>query len=191
MDEYYQRVAIDVPSNPIESPPPYDALLDNPSFRQRFNIQPREDEGREILPPYSTAISLQGVFLQKMELEGVVHRAQDRNWYRVLVTLQGTALSFYKCKIPGVFASRKSSPDFPAGTTKGAFLRSYNLQHADVGVAADYVKYVFIKAVPPRYNFSGCLIYFYIKSGDPVFSPFHNLHAHLEHNTNLPLGRNL
>ncbi len=142
MDEYYQREAMGTSIIPSDAPPDYDALLDSPSLRRRFNIQPREDEGREVLPPYSSAISLRAVFLRKMELEGAVHRAQNRNWTRVYVTLQGTALTFHKCKIPGILGTKgRTTPDFPAGTTKGLFLQSYNLQHADVGIAADYVKY--------------------------------------------------
>ncbi|PMD34423.1 hypothetical protein L207DRAFT_409429, partial [Hyaloscypha variabilis F] len=128
-----------------DAPPDYDALLDSPSLRRRFNIQPREDEGREVLPPYSSAISLRAVFQRKMELEGAVHKAQNRNWTRVYVELQGTALTFHKCKIPGILGSKgRTTPDFPAGTTKGELLQSYNLQHADVGIAADYVKKRFV-----------------------------------------------
>ncbi|CZR68476.1 uncharacterized protein PAC_18375 [Phialocephala subalpina] len=143
MDEYYQREGI---SEPPEPPPNYDALLESPTLRRRFNIQPREDEGREVLPQYSCEISVQSVFLKKMELEGAVHKAQDRNWYKVLATLQGTALSFYKYQKPGMFSSardasgKKTGPDFPPGLKRGQFLRSYNLQHADVGIAADYLK---------------------------------------------------
>jgi hypothetical protein len=143
MDEYYQQEGI---SEPPESPPNYDALLESPSLRRRFNIQPREDEGREVLPPYSCEISVQSVFARKMELEGAVHKAHDRNWYKVLVTLQGTALSFHKYQKPGMFSSvrdqsgRQTGPDFPPGLKRGEFLRSYNLQHADVGIAADYLK---------------------------------------------------
>jgi hypothetical protein len=146
MEEYYHRQ--DEPStepsvDELDSPPSYDALVQSPS-RRRFNIQPREDEGREALPPYSSAISLENVFMKKMEFEGPVHRANDRNWYRVYVTLQGTALTFHKYKNSGVFArsevGRKHTPDFPTGTKKSHFLRSYNLQYADVGAAADYFK---------------------------------------------------
>jgi hypothetical protein len=158
MDEYYQREAMGASIIPSDAPPDYDALLDSPSLRRRFNIQPREDEGCEVLPPYSSAISLRAVFLRKMELEGAVHRAQNRNWTRVYVTLQGTALTFHKCKIPGILGTKgRTTPDFPAGTTKGLFLQSYNLQHADVGIAADYVKY----GAPPSSAyiwFTNCMI---------------------------------
>jgi len=136
-------------------PPSYDHILSSPRLRQKFNIQPREDEGREILPAYSSAISLQNVFLKKQEFEGINQRAEERNWSRVFVTLQGTALTFHKYKRASLFsrlqnAHRKSSLDFPAGSKRGALIRSYNLQHADVGIAADYQKYI----SPPPFLFT-------------------------------------
>jgi hypothetical protein len=136
----------ETPPQQAGNPPEYEALAQSPRLQQKFNIQPREDEGCEKLPPYSCAISLENVFMRKLELEGAVHRAHDRNWYRVYATLQGTALSFHKYKGKGMFgkvdSGRDHCPDFPAGTKRGQFLRSYNLQHADVGIAADYFKYV-------------------------------------------------
>lgn len=127
------------------APPDYDyeALTHSRRLQQKFNIQPREDEGHEKLPPYSCAISLENVFMRKLELEGAVHRAHDRNWYRVHAKLQGTALTFYEYKERSMFRrldnEKEKHPDFPAGK-KGHFLRSYNLQHAEVGIAADYYK---------------------------------------------------
>ncbi|KAG4427375.1 hypothetical protein IFR05_017142 [Cadophora sp. M221] len=142
MDEYYEQEEV----GPSDDPPAYDNLLDSPSLRRKFNIQPREDEGREVLPPYSSAISIQNVFLKKMELEGAVHRATDRNWYRVVVTLQGTALKFHKFKGSALFGGKDDGgkPDDSMASKKGSFLRSYNLQHADVGIAADYLKKRFV-----------------------------------------------
>ncbi|KAM0136693.1 hypothetical protein ACHAP3_004441 [Botrytis cinerea] len=128
----------------LDSPPSYDASVRSQNMRNRLNIQPREDEGREILPGYSAGISLENVFMRKMEMQGAIHRASDRNWYRVYATLQGTLLTFHKAKGSGVFGlelgDRKSTPDLPAGTKRGNLLGSYNLQHAEVGIAADYVK---------------------------------------------------
>lgn len=144
MEDYYETRG---GSFEIDQPPSYDAFLlpDAALERRKYNIQPREDEGKETLPAYSCAISLETVFQRKMELEGAVHRAQDRNWNKVFVSLQGTALSFHKCKGGSPFAiptSGMTSPDMPAGVKKGALIKSYNLQHADVGIASDYYKYV-------------------------------------------------
>jgi hypothetical protein len=126
---------------PQDEPPSYDEFLSS-SLRRKFNVQPREDEGQETLPPYSCALSLENVFLRKTELHGAIHRAQDRNWYREVVTLQGTALTFHKFKGANLFMDGKS--DIAVGNKRGSLLRSYNLQHAEVGVAADYLKYVYM-----------------------------------------------
>lgn len=156
MDQFYGQPSSPEPSTcaidgGVDSPPSYDtdALLQAPHLKRKFNIQPREDEGRETLPPYSSEISLENVFLKKMELEGAVHRAHDRNWYRVYVALQGTALTFHKHKSHGYFSGTWSSEgakaDLAVPEKKGHFMRSYNLQHADVGIAADYYKYVLFR----------------------------------------------
>jgi hypothetical protein len=149
MDSYYGRNDDDgdaISPEPQDSPPCYEPILQIPPQLRKYNIQPREDEGREVLPAYSCAISLEGVFAKKMELEGAVHRAHDRNWHKVFITLQGTALTVNKYKNSGFFSKaeggRKPTADFPAGAKRGRLLKSYNLQHAEVGVAADYLKYV-------------------------------------------------
>ncbi|KAI9055175.1 hypothetical protein LZ554_000139 [Drepanopeziza brunnea f. sp. 'monogermtubi'] len=145
MDECHQQDAdspVDVPGNP----PSYDTLLDPPILRRKYNIQPREDEGREILPPYSSAISIQNVFSKKMELEGAVQKARDRTWHKVLATLQGTALKFHKIKGHTLFLGKDDGEKLASSipSKKGSFLKSYNLQYADVGIAADYIKRPFV-----------------------------------------------
>ena len=129
----------------VNFPPSYDAdaLMHSPHTQRKYNIQPREDEGRETLPEYSSQISLENVFSRKVELEGAIHRASDRKWYRVCVTLQGTALTFHKYKTSPYFlawASKGSRSDVVVPGKKGLLLKSYNLQHADAGIAADYFK---------------------------------------------------
>ena len=141
----------------VDAPPFYntDALIQTPNVRRKYNIQPREDEGRETLPPYSSEISLENVFSRKVELEGAIHRASDRNWYRVHVTLQGTALTFRKFKSSryfSVWSTECGRSDVAAAGKKGDYLKSYNLQHADVGIAADYFKYVLYSHYPNHSN---------------------------------------
>ena len=129
------------PENAGDTPPDYDPLLSIPILRQKFNVQPREDEGNETLPAYSTAISLCNVFLHKKELEGAIHKAHDRTWFKVSVTLQGTALTLHKYRSGGMLGGwGREAADIAVAGKKGGFLRSYNLQHADVGIAADYYK---------------------------------------------------
>jgi hypothetical protein len=133
--------------HPATAPPSYDHALAPSSLKPtRFNIQPRPDEGHESLPPYSCSLSLQNVFLWKMELEGAIHQAADREWKRVVVSLQGTALNFYKVRGGGLFGRKRKGDDGEMekerGGGKGGLIRSYNLQFAEVGIAADYTKYV-------------------------------------------------
>jgi len=147
MQDHHEATDPESPVCPIDgqddSPPSYDAdaILQSPQSRQKFNVQPREDEGRETLPPYSSAISLENVFCRKVELEGVIRRAADRNWYRVCVALQGTALTFHKYRSYTLsWSTDAARSDVLAPGKKGQFIRSYNLQYADVGIAADYYK---------------------------------------------------
>lgn len=127
--------------------PPYHArkLLQITQTGRKFSIQPSENEGQELLPLYSSDISLENVFVRKLELECPLHRAQDRQWHRVYATLQGTALILHKYESSGYFSSWASETrrlDIAIGKKKGHLLKSYNLQYADVGIAADYYKYV-------------------------------------------------
>jgi hypothetical protein len=101
MDQYYISQQTHLPD--------YGALTQPHQPRPELSIEPREDEGQEILPSYSSDISLENVFMKKMELQGAVRRADDRNWNRVFVTLQGTALTFHKYKSSGVFEQGPNS----------------------------------------------------------------------------------
>lgn len=136
-------LAMPSPVDDSDLPPAYDVPQTKP--RHRPPVQPREDEGHEALPPYSNSISLQAVLMRKMELVKCIHRPQERDWSREYVSLQGTALSFYKCKssgLGGVLAKLDKNPDLPSGIKKGDLIKTYNLQHAEAGIAADYTKYV-------------------------------------------------
>ncbi|KAL3425226.1 hypothetical protein PVAG01_04507 [Phlyctema vagabunda] len=152
-------VTVPIPNSPPrEAPPSYETAMSlshshvtttttssapNLLRKKPNSIQPREDEGCEQLPGYSSSISVEAVFSKKMELEGAIHKAHDRNWGRIYVTLQGTALSLYTFTSPGMLAKHQlaqKTPDLPSGTKRGVLVKSYNLQHADVGIAADYLK---------------------------------------------------
>lgn len=61
-----------------------------------LSIQPRDDEGRERLPPYSNLLHLRGILLRKMEFTSAGVQAKDRKWRRVVCVLEGTALKVYK-----------------------------------------------------------------------------------------------
>lgn len=101
----------------------------------------------EVLPRYYCDVHMENVFQMKMEIEDAVKRAEYRNWRTMFVVLHGTALHIYSAKKEfGWGKSRMHGPDVqpdnPSWLRKGSLERSYSLQHADVGIAADYHKYV-------------------------------------------------
>jgi len=103
---------------------------------------------QELLPAYSCDVHMETVFQMKMEIEDAVKRAEYRNWRPMVVELHGTALHIYSAKKrdfgwgKGRMHGPDVKPDNPSWLRKGSLERSYSLQHADVGIAADYQKYV-------------------------------------------------
>lgn len=103
---------------------------------------------QEMLPEYHCDVHMENVFQVKMEIEDAVKRAEYRNWRSMFVVLHGTALHIYSAKEKGFGWGKNKMhgpdvrPDNPSWLRKGALERSYSLQHADVGIAADYHKYV-------------------------------------------------
>lgn len=108
------------------SPPSYISSLRSHST---IAITPRAEEGHETLPKYTCDLALSALFLRKSEFEGPLNRAPVRAWHRVHVTLQGTALTISLCPRISLPRSKPLPPP-----------RTYSLQHAEVGIAADYSK---------------------------------------------------
>ncbi|ROW15021.1 hypothetical protein VPNG_03331 [Cytospora leucostoma] len=103
-------------------------------------------EEQETLPHYYCDVHMENVFQMKMEIESAVKRAEYRNWRAMFVVLHGTALHIYSAKEKGWCWGKSRThgpdvqPDNPPWLRKGSLERSYSLQHADVGIAADYHK---------------------------------------------------
>ncbi|KAG8872452.1 hypothetical protein FRB97_007625 [Tulasnella sp. 331] len=57
---------------------------------------PREDEGKEKLPPYSCRIHFEASVHRKMEFSGPGILSRDRAWKRVYIVLNGTELTMFK-----------------------------------------------------------------------------------------------
>ncbi|OCB86648.1 hypothetical protein A7U60_g6329 [Sanghuangporus baumii] len=75
-------------------PPPYPSFL-LPEHLRRFAPLPRDDEGKEELPPYSNDIRLAAIMPRKMEFSAPGVPARDRKWRRVHCVLEGTAFRVY------------------------------------------------------------------------------------------------
>lgn len=125
-DLFYQRL---IQSRPRQ-PPSYEETVTSPHAR---------------LPEYHCNIDLEGVFMQKMEITNTTKRAEDRQWRMIYVTLHGTALNIYGVKKSWQWRRAREDgpsvdPDNPPWIDQGKLAKSYGLQYAEVGIAADYKK---------------------------------------------------
>ncbi|KAJ6487929.1 hypothetical protein C8R45DRAFT_261517 [Mycena sanguinolenta] len=105
----------------MAAPPPYTMPLFPSPFLNlsahnahplaQARIAPREDEGREILPPYTNEILLRGVMPRKMEFTAPGVQARDRKWRRVVCELEGTVFRVYRCAGEGWWERRVGAGD--------------------------------------------------------------------------------
>ncbi|TDZ71845.1 Spectrin beta chain [Colletotrichum trifolii] len=140
-DYFYQEVMTSPLRRPSQ-PPPYER---DPRSRRPPAVGPAASNGvDEKLPEYSCDIELEGVWMKKMEIENTTKRAEDRNWHTAFVQLRGTALNFYNVKKDWGWGRTRDgptiSPDNPPWVKKSSIDKAYSLQHADIGIAADYKK---------------------------------------------------
>lgn len=95
-----------------------------PSYQiaSRHRAPPRPPHNYlEALPKYSCTVEMGGKVLIQLESINPLHDPTESEWRELYLVLRGTLLSFYKVKDNG----------------PGKLLRSYTLQHAEVGLAPD------------------------------------------------------
>ena len=103
-------------SSATDSPPAYAIAT-----RQRPNARRSLSEGNEVLPKYICSVQQEGKFLLQLESINPLHGVIESEWREVYVVVRGTLLSIHRAKDNG----------------PGKLLRSYTLQHAEVGLATD------------------------------------------------------
>ncbi|KAK9240190.1 hypothetical protein V1525DRAFT_448362 [Lipomyces kononenkoae] len=82
-------------STPVaRAPPEYAVTEDLPP--SRFPVMPREEEGCEALPPYSSSLMRAAVLSRKLELLSPLEPAPNRSWQTVIVVLNNTQLNVYR-----------------------------------------------------------------------------------------------
>ena len=116
------------------SPPSYGCAV-SPATTARLNAtaQAEADAAFEPLPSYTCSVEIEGVVGLKTELITPFQASEDRQWYDVYAVLCGTQLNIHHVKMPG-FLSKSKSP------TAGRLIKSYTLQHAEIGLASDFKK---------------------------------------------------
>lgn len=76
-------------------PPVYDNMFFGRAFSPQ-QVLPREEEGKETLPPYTCAVHIEGYMPRKMEFMRPGVQAKDRAWKRQYVVLHGTSLKIFR-----------------------------------------------------------------------------------------------
>ncbi|KAI5845187.1 hypothetical protein DFP73DRAFT_512855 [Morchella snyderi] len=131
---------------PTATPPTYDETVQLPP--SRFRITPREEEGNEQLPAYTCTLHKEALFEHKPEMSSPFERAPKRRWGKTYAVLYGTLLTLHRPrKVPFFAAAVKKArgrEGRPVGHLPGEMVRSYTLQLAEVGIAADYRKRHFV-----------------------------------------------
>lgn len=164
MDEdfFYRRIMTSEPAPRPSRPPPYEQKQPVPTIGRSGSGVPGswrgggnadsshesavldDEDTVDSLPRYSPSVAIEGVFTKKHEIENTTKRAEDRHWHTRFVTLNGTALNIYNAKKDWGWGRTRDgpsiSPDNPPWIRKGKLEKSYSLQHADAGIAADYKK---------------------------------------------------
>ncbi|TID26714.1 Mitochondrial-processing peptidase subunit beta [Venturia nashicola] len=113
-----------------ESAPPSYELATSPHRGLRSNNITPSHPVSEILPSYKCTLQFEGLLALRTELSTPFLESLDRHWYSVYAVLFGTQLSIFRIK------SNRGLPS--ASPIKGRLLRTYSLQHAEVGLAVDY-----------------------------------------------------
>ena len=121
---------------PLGHPPSYAAATD-PATLRHLNQKARAEAAAERAtanpPPYSCSVELSGILGVRYELLSPFQVSGCRDWWDAYVVLRGTQINIHRIKQPGLL-SRNKLP------TPGRLVASYSLQHAEVGLAADFRK---------------------------------------------------
>lgn len=100
-----------------DEPPPYATALRTPARALRA-----VHHGKEALPKYTCTVGMEGKLLLNLESTNPLHGSCQGEWREVYVVVRGTMISFHRVTSAG---------------GAGKLLRSYTLQHAEVGLASD------------------------------------------------------
>lgn len=120
---------------PLDSPPPSYTSANSDSTLNRLNAQAQNEAAAlsSSLPPYTCTVQIEGILGLKQELVSPFQVAGNREWNDVYVVLQGTQLSFYRIKAPSLLSKTRT-------VGPGRLIKTYSLQHAEVGIALDFKK---------------------------------------------------
>lgn len=118
---------------PAVPPPSYAYATSEATLRQVRQKAIAESRACQ-LPAYSCTVEIEGILGLKNELSSPFQLAHNREWNDVYVVLRGTQLSIYRLKYPGPFSKNRNPGP-------GRLIKTFTLQHAEVGLAADFKRF--------------------------------------------------
>lgn len=127
------------------APPSYD-LATSPQRSIRSNEITPSPSLSDVLPSYQCTLQFEGPLALRTELSTPFLESLDKHWHAVYTVLCGTQLSIFRMK--SNHGLRSASP------IQGRLIRTYSLQHAEVGLAVDHCgreivpKSLFAKLLP-------------------------------------------
>lgn len=120
------------PSITESDPPSYEHATSPSRFTTSSDTSPSTNSD-DLLPEYSCTIEHAGIVAVRCELASPFLESCDSRWHDTYVILHGPQLDFHKVKSSGFGSKNKR-------TAIGRLIRTYSLQHAEVGVAVDWKK---------------------------------------------------
>lgn len=125
-----------------EDPPGYDASVFS---RRKPRSAPEEhNHGDEVIPHYSCSVSLETAAEVHFEQTTPFESFKKQQWLQVYIVLSGTLLRLHTLKRPSSNLITISTDRNQAGR----LIKSYSMQHAEVGIAADEPKQQLIPKSP-------------------------------------------
>lgn len=122
------------PPPPDTMPPTY-AVANSSQTLERLSTRARAEKAalKDAPPSYTCTVELAGILALRQELCSPFQVAGHREWNDAYLVLQGTQLSIFQVKQPSLLSKKRT-------LKAGRLLKSYSLQHAEVGVAGDFKK---------------------------------------------------
>lgn len=136
----YHNATSEISDDP--GPPPSYTTSTTRTRLPRTQSEPITSHLAEKLPPYSCSLIEAGPASVRYECTSPFEYNETNQWSDVFLVLHGTRFSVYQVATPKLFSKNRA----PIGA--GKHLKTYSLQHAEVGVASDCKKYELVSRSP-------------------------------------------
>lgn len=117
----------------LTSPPPTYLCANSLETLKNLNAKAQAENEPCPLPPYTCTVEMEGVLGLKQELSSPFQVSNTREWNEVYVVLRGTQLSVHRLKSPHLLSKNRAPGP-------GRVVKNFSLQHAEIGIAADFRK---------------------------------------------------